>query len=244
MKNHRTKFTIFAAAVILAVVPAASAQLSTLRITEVMSSSGSGGTVDWFEVTNFDLTTAVDITGWKMDDNSFNSASSVALVGLTSIGAGQTAVFLETAAPGTAIAAFRTFWGSAADSIAIGSYTGSGVSFGSGGDGVVLFDSVGVEKTPRTSFGAATTGSTFFWGYDTNGDFSTYGSSSNGAISTVGTIDGLTFDQVAYTSDNVLGNIGSPGTAITAVPEPSTFALLALAGAGLAGWRFRARVRR
>ncbi|HOS45355.1 MAG TPA: lamin tail domain-containing protein, partial [Paludibacter sp.] len=42
-----------------------------IRITEVMSQSGTGGTEDWFELTNFG-TTSVDITGWKMDDNSFD----------------------------------------------------------------------------------------------------------------------------------------------------------------------------
>ena len=44
---------------------------SQVRITEVMSS---GGTSDWFELTNFG-TTAVDITGWKVDDSSFGLAT-------------------------------------------------------------------------------------------------------------------------------------------------------------------------
>ena len=41
-----------------------------LRITEVMSNSGTGGTADWFELTNYGTTT-VNLLGYKMDDNSF-----------------------------------------------------------------------------------------------------------------------------------------------------------------------------
>jgi hypothetical protein len=51
----------------------AQAQISTLRITEAMSSGN--GTVDWFEVTNYGLSD-VSITGWKMDDSSFSPAVS------------------------------------------------------------------------------------------------------------------------------------------------------------------------
>ena len=53
---------------------------SQVRITEVMSS---GGTSDWFELTNFG-STALDITGCKVDDNLFNFATSVLLNDVTS----------------------------------------------------------------------------------------------------------------------------------------------------------------
>jgi hypothetical protein len=216
-----------------------------IRITEVMSSSGTGGTADWFEVTNFDLNNPVDITGWRMDDNTFSFANSVALNGITSIGAGETVVFLESADPGTDIPTFRTVWGPAAATIGIGSYTGSGVGFSSNGDGVVVFDAGGTEQTPQTSFGAATTGSSFFWGYNASGNFDTYGSASSGVVSTVGLIAGTSSDQDTYTTTlGLLSNTGSPGTAINAVPEPSTYALLALGGAGFAAYRLRRRTRR
>jgi hypothetical protein len=213
---------------------AATSLHAQVRITEAMSSSGTNGTADWFEVTNYGLA-AVDITGWKMDDNTFAFANSVNLLGITSISAGQSVVFLETATPETSIPAFRTFWGTNADSISIGSYTGSGVSFGAGGDGVVLFNSTGSETTPRVTFGAATTGSSFYYSYDSSGNPST-SPNINAIVSTVGLLDG----QNTYASTNALGNIASPGTAAT-IPEPSTYVLIAL-GAAFILWRLRRKV--
>jgi predicted extracellular nuclease len=208
----------------------AQAQISTLRITEVMSSSGTGGTADWFEVTNYGLSD-VSITGWKMDDNSFSSGNSVALSGVSSISSGQSVIFLESATAETA-STFRTFWGSNVTSITIGSYTGSGVSFGSGGDGVVLFDSTGVEMTPRVTFGAATTGSSFYYSHDSTGSPST-SPNANAILSTASLSNG----QNTYTSSF---NTGSPGTAMNAVPEPQTYVLLGI-GAAFLLWRVRRR---
>lgn len=219
------------AAFALAAVSTLHAQV---RITEAMSSSGVGGTNDWFEVTNYGLA-AVDITGWKMDDNSFAFANSVNLLGISSIGSGQSVVFLETATPETSIPAFRTFWGTNADSISIGSYTGSGISFSSAGDGVVLFNSTGSETTPRVSFGAATIGSSFYYSYDSTGNPST-SPNTNAIVSTVSLLDG----QNTYTSANALANIGSPGSAAT-IPEPSTYALIAL-GVAFILWRLKRKV--
>ena len=49
----------------------ASAAHANIRITEVMSSSNGNGvpTPDWFEITNYG-SSAVDLTGWRMDDGS------------------------------------------------------------------------------------------------------------------------------------------------------------------------------
>ena len=119
---------------------AASAQAeAVLRITEAMSSSG--GTEDWIEVSNYG-TTAADITGFKMDDNSFDFTRAVLLNGATSITPGESVVFVE--GDPSMVAAFRTFWGFA-ESVQVGSYTGSGVSLSSGGDGLVIFDATGRE---------------------------------------------------------------------------------------------------
>lgn len=213
------------------------AQVTSIRVTEAMSSSGVGGTADWFEVSNYGGA-AIDISGWRMDDNSFVFASSVALnLSGSSIGANQTVIFIETTTldPAAEVAAFRTFWGGSATSAVIGTYAGSGISFSSSGDGLVLFNALGTEATPRATFGAATTGSSFYYVYDAAGNPST-SPNSNAVVSTVGLLDG----QNTYLSATTLPqNTGSPGTAV-AVPEPST---LALGGCGLAlvAWACRRR---
>jgi len=203
---------------IAAAAIAANVSVANIRITEVMSSSNGGGTPtpDFFEITNYG-SSAVTLTGWKMDDNSFAIGSAVALSGITSIGAGETVVFIESAA-GAAVSSFRSFWGGLAG-VQVGYYSGSGVSLSSLGDGVVLFNSGNTEVT-RVSFGAATSGSTFFWGYDAASGV--VDSSYNGLVSTVGTIG----SQVTFQSS---GDTGSLGTAINA-PAPGAVALLGVAG--------------
>ena len=203
---------------IAAAAIAANVSVANIRITEVMSSSNGGGTPtpDFFEITNYG-SSAVTLTGWKMDDNSFAIGSAVALSGITTIGAGETVVFIESAA-GAAVSSFRSFWGGLAG-VQVGYYSGSGVSLSSNGDSVVLFNSGNTEVT-RVSFGAATSGSTFFWGYDAASGV--VDSSYNGLVSTVGTIG----SQVTFQSS---GDTGSLGTAINA-PAPGAVALLGVAG--------------
>ena len=213
---------------------AAQAQYSDLRITEAMSSSGTGGTVDWFEITNFGLT-LVSLAGWTVDDSSYAFANSVALNGVASLAPGESVLFLESAA-GAAIESFRTFWGGI-DTVQIGYYSGSGLGLSAAGDGLVLFDSAGTEETPRVSFGAATVGSTFYYSYAADGEPST---SPNAAaiVSTPGTLYG----QVTFTSADALGNFGSPGTAaVLSIPEPATGALLGLGALSLFGYLRRIR---
>ena len=214
------KNAICVCAVSLFVVSSASAEL---RITEVMSSSNGGGTPtpDWFELTNYG-TSSISLTGWKMDDNSFLLANAVALSGISSIAAGESVIFIESAA-GAGLSSFNTFWG--LSGVQVGYYSGSGVGLSSVADGVVVFDSTGTEVT-RVSFGAATSGSSFYWGYDSAG---VVNPSYNGLVSAVGTIG----SQVTTLHT---GDTGSLGSAI-GVPAPGAIALLGLAG--LAGRRRR-----
>jgi uncharacterized protein YjiK len=119
------------------------------------SSGNSPLGADWFEVTNTGNTT-VDLTGWKMDDNSHSIANAVALAGVTSIAPGEAVIFIETSNLATAAATFRSLWFGANPQRApqIGSYSGSGVGLSSSADEVVLFDGAGTMVT-GVGFGAS-----------------------------------------------------------------------------------------
>lgn len=228
---------------------------SQIRVTEIMSSSGGAtgvGTEDWFELTNYG-SSSVDLTGWKVDDGSYTFANSLAINGVTSLAAGESALFLEAKGTlgdeATEVATLRSFWGGSAQTAQVGWYRGSGIGLSSNGDGLVLFNAGGSEATPRIAFGAATGGSSFYWAYRADGSFA-YGGPSNGVVSTIGTLPGenggisqTTFGSVdpAPSPFNVT-NIGSPGSAAV-VPEPSTVALAA-AGIALAGLAARRRLRK
>ncbi|MFD0894464.1 lamin tail domain-containing protein [Luteolibacter ambystomatis] len=125
-------------------------------VTEVApwSSSTSVG-ADWFEVMNTSAVT-VDLTGWKMDDNTESPVAAVALNGVTTLEPGERAVFLETSTPSTTIPAFLTNWFGANPpaSLKVGSYAGDGVGLSTGGDAVNLYNSNGVRQS-GVSFGAA-----------------------------------------------------------------------------------------
>lgn len=146
---------------------------ATLRITEVMS-NGDTGSRDWFELSNIG-TAPIDISGYKMDDNSFSWLSSVALNGISTIQPGEAVIFLETSDTDH-LDIFRTTW-SLDSSVQVGYYSGGGVSLSSGGDGVTIFDSLSNElpgpftasELIRVSFGASTSGTTFYWTYNSDG---------------------------------------------------------------------------
>lgn len=202
--------TSLAIGALLAPIASPAHAAGIIRITEVMSNStvtNSAGSIwngDWFELTNYG-DASIDIIGWKMDDNSFAFANSVALNGITSVGIGESVVFTENTL-GDKVADFKTFWG-LGSTMQVGYYGGTGVGLGSSGDGVVVYNSGGTEIN-RVSFGTATANKTFYWSYDNTG---TLGTNSNGTVSVSGT-------GGAYTTSagGANANVGSPGAAVVA----------------------------
>ena len=207
------------AALLVASAAANAAPTASIIISEV-DAGGSGATygADWFELTNT-TSSAIDITGWKMDDSTNAFATAVALRGLTSIAAGQSVIFIEggstSANDSTINANFLTAWFGAnvPANITLANYGGSGVGLGTGGDAVNIFNSTGTNIA-SVSFGASTVGQTF--------------DNSAGLTGTISQLSALNVGG-AITSFNTT-EIGSPA----AVPEPESYALL-MAGLALIG---------
>jgi uncharacterized protein YjiK len=134
-----------------------------LIISEVApwGSGNSPGAVDWFEVTNT-RATAVDITGWKVDDSSESFAAAVPISGITSIAPGQSVIFMETDSVATARATFLNTWfgTNPPSGLQVGGYSGGGVGLSTGGDAVVLYNSTGVLQA-KVVFGASPAGPSF-----------------------------------------------------------------------------------
>lgn len=222
-----SKFThaIFAAALLSAGITAAQA---AVNITEVApwGSGKSEVAVDWFELTNSGLS-ALDISGWKMDDNSAQFSKAVALSGVSSMAAGQSVVFVEgTAADATAFASLW-FGTSVPAGLSVGYYSGSGVGLSQSSDTVNVYNASGALQA-SVSFGAS-------------GASAPYQTFDNAAR-----LNNTTLSQLSVTGINgafaAAGNaseIGSPGS-VAAVPEPETYAML-LAGLVVMGAVVRRR---
>jgi hypothetical protein len=205
------------------------AQAQPLVISEVdpAGSSASYG-ADWFELENTGAS-AIDITGWEMDDNSAMFSKAVPLTGITSIAAGQTVVFIEDTGmtDATLDGNFINTWfgGNAPAGLTIGNYGGSGVSLSTGGDAVNIFDSTGTLEASVT-FGAAPAGATFDNTAGVNN--TTFSSTPTISQASVADVNGAFSDG---------SEIGSPGN-VAPVPEPSTLALASFGGlAALIGFR-------
>ncbi len=190
----------------LTVSAAAPAGNASVAITEASpwSSGDSSYGGDWFELTNTG-TTAVDLTGWRMNDDTNEYGSGATLEGVGSLAPGHSAIFIEGS---TATAeAFEAFWfgGSPPAGFQIGHYSGSGVGLSSGGDGVNVFDAEG-NHLAGIAFGSATSGQTF--------DNTAALGSGSGAPATISTLcaEGV---NGAFT---VSGETGSPGSAAVATP--------------------------
>jgi uncharacterized protein YjiK len=132
--------------------------LPAVKVTEVdPSGSGAAYGTDWFELTN-EGGEAVDLSGWKADDESDEFAAGGALVGVSSLPAGASAIFVEKPAQ---LAAFEAAWFPAGvpNGFLVGSYEGAGGLSGSG-DEVNIFDAAG-EAVTGVRFGAGSATATF-----------------------------------------------------------------------------------
>lgn len=214
MKNKKI---ISMAALLIVSMGAAKAQI----IISEVDAAGSGNAnyaADWFELKNIG-TSAVDITGWKMDDSHNSFAVADALTGVTSIAPGLSVVFIEDT--GTTDSSlngkFTSTWfsGGTPAGLTIGNYGGGNVGLSQSGDAVNIYNAAGVVQA-NVTFGSSTTGFTFDNEAGLTGAIT--------QLSAVG-VNGAFSDGAATGAE-----VGSPGD-VSPVPEPST---IALTGGGLA----------
>ena len=140
-----------------------------------------------------------------MDDNSNSFSSAVALSGITSIGAGESVIFIESTAANpaaTAVAKFKTTWfgGNVPANLQIGTYQGGGVGLSTGGDAVNLYNGSGVLQA-NVSFLNSPAGPSF-------PTFNNAVGLNNTAISQLSAV-GV---NGAAAAANDANEIGSPGT--------------------------------
>jgi len=199
---HPYRVTKFVLAPAFAATAALSAH-AQIAITEVAawSSGNSSLAADWFELTNTG-SSAVSVSGWKMDDSSPSFATAVSMSGITSIAAGESVIFIESSANLTTLSnQFKNLWlGSTSGSLQIGEYSGSGVSLSTGGDAVNIYNSTGTLLAGVT-FGS-NAGGPSFQTFDNTAKLS-------GAISQLSSI-GV---NGAFAAANDIHEIGSPGLA-------------------------------
>lgn len=210
---------VAAAVVLSAGVSLAQAAVS---VTEVApwSSGNSPVDADWFELTNTG-TSALDITGWKVDDSSASFAKAIALSGVSSIAAGQSVIFVEGTAGKASTFASNWFGTSVPAGLVVGYYSGSSVGLSAEGDAVNIYNASGVLQA-SVAFGASDATKP----YQTFDNAAGLNNTTLSQLSVVG-VNG------AFAAARSVGEIGSPGS-IAAVPEPETYAML-LAGLGLVG---------
>ena len=239
-------------AAVVAQAGTAQAATPSIIISEVSpwgSTNGLGYTADWFEVTNTGAT-AVDITGWKMDDNSNGvpATAEVALNGISTIAAGQSVIFIEVPVtapvtdPNVTMTNFKNTWfgASVPAGFSIGYYTGSGVGLSTTADAVNLFDASGSRVT-GVQFGVSVAVAPF-----TSFDNTAGAGSATTPLPTIGTQSSLGING-AFKATNDANEIGSPGIYVNGsgptVPQfPAPGAVGIAVGAAVAGvWLVRRR---
>jgi hypothetical protein len=222
MKSSYFRLALVAAAT--AAVFAAPAH-ADVRVTEVAawSSGNSPVAADWFELTNTG-SSSVTLTGWTMDDDSANPNSAL-LAGITSIAAGESVVFVELGVGGNAttlVNSFKSTWfgGNVPAGLQIGTYTqgvAGGVGLSTNGDQVNIFSGTAGTLQAKVLFGTSDNVSP----YQTFDNAAGLNSATISILSAIGT-------NGAFAAFNDAAEIGSPGTIAAAVPEPATYAMIAV----------------
>jgi len=135
-----------------------------LRITEVMSQAApSPGvpTADWWELTSFE-SQPVNLSGWRFNDSGGGLLDPYTNAGPLVIAPGESIIFAEN----LTTAEFGNWWGASnlPANLQIINFSGTGLAFAAGGDGVRLWDNVTVDANDPVAsvdFGAAIAGATF-----------------------------------------------------------------------------------
>ncbi len=175
-----------------------------LRITEVMSSENPGGHQDWWELSNLG-NFPVSLQGYRFDDNSFSLTDAYTITNVMMIAPNESVVLVEDMTPDQ----FRTWWGpdQLLPNLQIIDYHGAGLSFGSGGDALTVWNAAALGESDYVNsvgFDVAAQGFTFTYDPDT-GIFGGTTNSPNGIA-----VAGVNGAFVAAVS----GDIGSPGVIV------------------------------
>ncbi len=197
------------------------------------ASGNSPYAADWFELTNT-ATSAVDLTGWKLDDNSNSFANAVTLAGVTSLPAGKSAVFFEDTGgtDATIEAAFAHAWfGTAAlpgriPDRALRRLRGRAV--GTGGDAVNVFDAAG-NRVTGVAFGASPATAPFATFDNTAGTGSTAL-----PLPTISTLSAAGVNGAFLAKDDA--EVGSPAGAAAPDRTAPTIVATAAPAANANGW--------